>query len=180
MERAFLCRFVDKVGGIAPRTRSPAPLAPKVEGCSPHSSVERELASPVGSSERSLLPTPQGRARGRPTIESAEGAPRFFSVTRLRDNGDAPFGRSFIGAELSLGATSSCCNHEPPHQRFAFRSPDASAYARWPTAALTARAQMTAATSFARSTKINGATPAANAAAGLIAATAISCAQPHT
>lgn len=54
------------------------------------------------------------------------------------------------------------------------------AYARRPTAALTARAQMTAATSFARSTRINGATPAAKAAAGVMEATAMSCAQPHT
>ena len=54
------------------------------------------------------------------------------------------------------------------------------AYARRPTAALTARAQMTAATSFARSTRMNGATPAAKAAAGVMEATAMSCAQPHT
>ena len=48
------------------------------------------------------------------------------------------------------------------------------AYARRPTAALTARAQMTAATSFARSTRMNGATPAAKAAAGVMEATAMS------
>ena len=48
------------------------------------------------------------------------------------------------------------------------------AYARRPTAALTARAQMTAATSFARSTRMNGATPAAKAEAEVMEATAIS------
>lgn len=54
------------------------------------------------------------------------------------------------------------------------------AYARRPTAALTARAQMTAATSFARSTRMNGRNAGREGGGGVMEATAMSCAQPHT
>ena len=118
-----------------------------------------------------ILPSPWRRGGSSPSIQRIARRPRPRAILSTYQNGGSFFRKAPPSFPI-LARNDSRDNSQSASYAFARRSAGTAWRSAW--------AKLTPITILMASSRMNGAMPARKAAMGLIPATAISCAQPHT